>query len=285
VTRVLVLGAAGMLGHKLLQHLSPVFDTVGTVRGDASARPKALESYQLRGGVAATDLPSVARALDEVKPHVVANCIGVVKQLEEAKHATHVIAINALFPHQVADLCGDRGVRLIHFSTDCVFSGKRGPSKEDDTPDAYDLYGRSKLLGEVDRPGALTIRTSIIGRELARQTGLLEWMISQRGRRIKGFANALYTGFPTATIADLVSRLIRDFPDLSGVWHVSSEGISKYDLLKVVNRVYQLGVEIDRDEDFHCDRRLDSSRFRAATGFAPASWERMIADMHADAPL
>ncbi len=274
-----------MLGHKLLQRLSPVFDTVGTVRGDVQSRAKALEGYQLRGDVSAMDLRSVARVVDDVRPDVVVNCIGIIKQLEEAKHAAPVIAINALFPHQVAEVCGERDVRLIHFSTDCVFSGKHGPSREEDTPDAYDLYGRSKLLGEVDRPHALTIRTSIIGRELARQTGLLEWMISQRGRRIKGYANALYTGFTTGALADLVIRVIRDFADLSGVWHVSSEAISKYDLLGIVNRVYQLGVEIDRDEDFHCDRRLDSSRFRAATGFAPAAWERMIADMHAELSL
>jgi dTDP-4-dehydrorhamnose reductase len=274
-----------MLGHKLLQHLSPVFDTVGTVRGDTRERPKALDGYPLRGDVSAMDLPSVARVVDDVRPDVVVNCIGIIKQLEEAKNAARVIAINALFPHQVADLCGERNIRLIHFSTDCVFSGKHGPSREEDTPDAYDLYGRSKLLGEVDRPGALTIRTSIIGRELARQTGLLEWMMSQRGRRIKGYANALYTGFTTGALADLVIRLIRDFADLSGVWHVSSEAISKYDLLGIVNRVYQLGAEIDRDEDFHCDRRLDSGRFRAAIGFSPASWERMIADMHAESPV
>jgi dTDP-4-dehydrorhamnose reductase len=285
LTRVLVLGAAGMLGHKLLEHLAPVFDVVGTVRGDIGVRPKALDGHQLRGDVSAADLLSVSRVLDEVSPDVVVNCIGIIKQLEEAKNAVPVVAINALFPHQVADLCGTRGMRLIHFSTDCVFSGKHGPSTEEDTPDAYDLYGRSKLLGEVDRPGALTIRTSIIGRELGRQKGLLEWMISQRGRRIKGFANALYTGFPTGALADLVIRVIRDFPDLSGVWHVSSEAISKYELLGIVNRVYRLGVEIDRDEDFHCDRRLDSGRFRAATGFAPESWERMIADMHVESPL
>ncbi len=280
----MVLGATGMLGHKLLQRLSPTFDTFGTLRGDRTGYPKALAGYQLRMSVSAADIASVARALDDVRPDVAINCIGIVKQLEQAKQAVQTISLNALFPHQLAELCRERGVRLIHFSTDCVFSGKHGPSAEDDPPDPSDLYGRSKLLGEVGGPGALTIRTSIVGRELARQTGLIEWFISQRGGRIKGYANALYTGFTTCAMADLLTRIIRDFPDLAGVWHVSSEPISKYDLLQIVNRVYGLAISIARDEEFRCDRRLDSSRFRAATGFMPASWDQMISEMRANEP-
>ena len=170
--------------------------------------------------------------------------------------------MNALFPHQLARLCGRYDARLIHFSTDCVFSGTRGCYTENDPPDAQDLYGRSKLLGEVVGPGCLTIRSSIIGHELRAGMGLLEWFMAQRGNQVRGFANALYTGLTTPAMSDLVARAASEWPDLDGLWQVASEPISKYDLLGIVNRVYGLGITIERDAEFHCDRRLDGGRFR-----------------------
>ena len=213
---------------------------------------------------------------------MVLNCIGIIKQTKAANDPLPAIAINSLFPHQLARLTSMRGARLFHFSTDCVFSGRRGNYVEDDLPDPVDLYGRSKLLGEVDAPGALTLRMSMVGRELRGHLGLIDWFLSQRGRRVSGYARALYSGLTTIATADLVARLIRAHPQLEGVWQVSGEPISKFDLLAIVNRVYALGIEIVRDETFVCDRRLDSSRFRNATGWRPASWEDMIADMHSE---
>lgn len=279
--RVLVFGAAGMLGHKLLERLSSRFETFGTLRGTAAGLPATLPTQRLIENVSGTDVAALRTVLDTVRPDVAINCIGIIKQLKEAKAAVPSIAINALLPHQLAELCGERGIRLLHFSTDCVFSGRQGPYTEQDFPDAADLYGRTKLLGELDQPGCLTLRTSIIGPELRHGLSLFAWFLQQRGGRVKGFANALYTGFPTTAMADLVGDLIAHHPDLHGLWHVSSDPISKYDLLGLINAAYGLGVTIDRDEDFHCDRRLDSSRFRAATGYAPPSWPQMIADMHA----
>jgi dTDP-4-dehydrorhamnose reductase len=283
--RVLILGAGGMLGHKLLERLSTAgCEVIGTLRGSGEPykSTRALAGGRLRLGVSAEDIESVARALDETRAQAVINCIGVVKQREAAKDPASAIAVNALFPHLLAGLCRERGARLLHFSTDCVFSGRRGPYRESDPSDAEDLYGRTKFLGEVSAPGCLTLRSSIIGREIAGRAGLLEWFIAQRGQQVRGFAGALYSGLTTLAMADLVLDLLIRFTDIEGVWQVSGEPVSKFELLHIVNDVYDTRVSIQRDDAFLCDRRLDSSRFRARTGFRPSSWRSMIEAMHRD---
>ena len=282
--RVIVLGAAGMLGHKLLQRLRTEHEAAGTIRDAApdAGLSRALAGVKLYPGVDAADLASLERALDDWKAQVVLNCIGIIKQSKAASDPLPSIAINSLLPHQLAQMAAARGARLIHFSTDCVFSGRRGNYVEDDEPDPVDLYGRSKLLGEVTAPNALTLRTSIVGRELRGHLGLIDWFLSQRGGRINGYVRALYSGLTTLAAADLVAWLIRAHPELQGVWQVSGEPISKFDLLQIVKRVYRLDIEIAPDEHFVCDRRLDSTRFRTHTGWRPPSWEDMIAAMHRD---
>jgi dTDP-4-dehydrorhamnose reductase len=273
-----------MLGHKLLQRLRTHFEVAGTIREpepNAELR-RVLSNVKLYPEVAANNLASLGRAIDEWGAQVVLNCIGIVKQRPAAKDAIPSIAVNSLFPHQLAQLTTARGAKLIHFSTDCVFSGRHGNYVEDDLPDPIDLYGRSKLLGELATRGTLTLRMSIIGRELRGHLGLIDWFLSQRGCPVKGYAGALYTGLTTIATADLIGQLIRAHPTLEGLWHVSGEPISKFDLLQMVNRVYGLGWEIARDEGFFCDRRLDSSRFRKHTGWHPPSWEEMICSMHSD---
>jgi dTDP-4-dehydrorhamnose reductase len=282
--RVIVLGAAGMLGHKLLQRLRAHFEVAGTIREPephAELR-RVLSDVKLYPEVVANNLPSWERAIDDWGAQVVLNCIGIVKQRAAATDPILSIAINSLFPHQLAQLTAARGAKLIHFSTDCVFSGRHGNYVEDDLPDPVDLYGRSKLLGELATPGTLTLRMSVVGRELRGHLGLIDWFLSQHGRPVKGYAGALYTGLTTIATADLIAQLIREHPTLEGVWHVSGEPISKFELLQMVNRVYGLGWEIARDEGFFCDRRLDSSRFRKHTGWHPPSWEEMICSMHSD---
>jgi dTDP-4-dehydrorhamnose reductase len=282
--RVLVLGASGMLGHKLLQRLRGKFEIAGTIRSAAPDRVvrEALPGLKLYAAVDAAEPDTIARAIDDCRPAAVVNCIGIVKQAPEAHDAMPSISVNSLLPHQLHRLAADRGIRLIHFSTDCVFSGRHGPYGEDDIPDPPDLYGRSKLLGEIAGRGALTLRTSIVGRELRQHRGLIEWCLRQRGRRIKGFAGALYSGLTTSAMADLVGDIIAAHPGLDGLWQVSAAPISKFDLLQIVNRVYDLGIEIERDEDFVCDRRLDSARFRKLTGWQPQPWPDMIGAMRSE---
>ena len=282
--RVIVLGAAGMLGHKLLQRLRTDYEAAGTIRDAAPdvGLPRALPGVKLYPGVDATDLASLERAVDDWNAQVLVNCIGIIKQSKAASDPLPSIAINSLLPHQLAQIAAARGARLVHFSTDCVFSGRRGNYVEGDEPDPVDLYGRSKLLGEVAAPNALTLRTSIVGRELRGHLGLIDWFLSQRGGRINGYVRALYSGLTTLAAADLVAWLIRAHPALQGLWQVSGEPISKFDLLQIVKRVYKLDIEIAPDQHFVCDRRLDSTRFRNHTGWRPPSWEDMIVAMHRD---
>jgi dTDP-4-dehydrorhamnose reductase len=217
-----------------------------------------------------------------VRPTVVVNCVGIVKQLKAAGDPVPSISINSLFPHRLATLASAAGARIIHISTDCVFRGDRGHYSERDTPDASDLYGRTKLLGEVSGPRCLTLRTSIIGRELSATTGLLEWFLAQRTGRAKGYTHARFSGVTTHALADVLADIIERHPGLAGVYHVASRPISKYDLLKKLNDAYNAGVDIDASDDVHIDRTLDGSAFQKATGLTIRSWDEMIGQMASD---
>jgi dTDP-4-dehydrorhamnose reductase len=279
--RILILGGGGMLGHQLVADLQPHFETWTTLRGSV----RAYEQYGIfdpgrtLGGIDVLNFDAVTEAVARVRPHAVINCVGIIKQLAEAKDPLLSVSINALLPHRLHRLCRAAGARLIHFSTDCVFNGQKGMYTEDDPSDALDLYGRSKFLGETAGDGALTIRSSIIGHELGRGSGLLEWFLSRRGTRIKGYRRAIFSGFTTIEMARIVRRVLTEHPDLSGTWQVSSEPINKYDLLMLIRRAYDIDVEIEPDDEVRIDRSLDSTRFRRATGYVPPSWPGMIEEM------
>ena len=283
--RVLILGGSGMLGHKLWQTLSGRFDTRATFRQPPGfyARAGLFDPSRAIGGVSAHDFDGVVRALASARPEVVVNCVGIVKQDAAAKDPYQSIAVNALFPHRLAQACAAAGARLIHLSTDCVFTGRRGNYEESDASDAEDIYGRTKWLGEVDYEHCLTLRTSMIGRELQGAHGLVEWFLSQRGKSVRGFKRAVFSGFTTGALASLIGDIIADHKTLSGVRHVAAEPVNKFDLLTLVRDAFGLEIEIEPDETFVCDRSLDGSRFRRETGFAPAPWPEMIERMARDA--
>jgi dTDP-4-dehydrorhamnose reductase len=281
MTRVLVLGGTGMLGHKLCQVLGPEFETFATFRSSPPAIPGVFDRVEAVEGVDAHEIATVISAIHRVNPDYVINAIGVVKQREEAKQAVPTITLNSLFPHQVAAACREQSARLIQMSTDCVFSGARGRYTERDIPDPVDLYGRSKLLGEIDDGLALTLRTSIIGREIGAGLGLVEWFLSQAGGRVRGYANAIYSGLTTDTLSHMIAAIISS-ESLHGIWHVSSDGISKYDLLVRLNDAFNTQTVIERDQDFRCDRSLVSERFYRETGLTPPGWDEMIGDLAKD---
>lgn len=283
--RVLLLGAGGMLGHKLLERLPAHGHAVtGTVRDPVPDPALAARApgARLVGGVAADEFGPVRALLDALRPEAVVNCVGIIKQLKQAKDAVPSIRINALLPHLLGEWCAARGARLVHFSTDCVFSGQRGPYQPDDPADAQDLYGRTKHMGEVAGPGCLTIRSSIIGHELKGHVSLVDWFLSRAGGEARGYARALYTGLPTVVMADLVARALADWRGLDGVWQATSEAIDKFALLGLINERYGLGVRLSRDEDFHCDRRLDGRAFSERTGWSAPAWPELVRLMHED---
>ncbi len=282
--KILILGATGMLGHKLMQVLSKQFPVTGTLRGSATALSDHLvfSGMHLIGNTRADEITSIREAIERSDPDVVINCIGIVKQLPEAQDPLKSISINALFPHQLAQLCRERTIRLIHMSTDCVFSGKKGCYAEDDPSDADDLYGRTKFLGEVSYPGCLTVRTSIIGRELGTTHGLVEWFLGQEGKTVPGYKNAIFSGLTTNALAAILGDIIAGYPDLSGVVQVASRPISKYDLLVLLKKVYGIPVDIRPDTAVVNNRSLDARRFRKETNIKIPSWEYMIEEMYRD---
>ena len=274
-----MLGGTGMLGHEAVRVLAGDFQVHASVRDVAAAErhdlPAELHAFD---AYASEELPDL---LERSAPHAVVNCIGIVKQLEDASRPLPAIEINSLFPHRLAEACAARGIRLLHLSTDCVFSGELPAAaayREDSVPDPRDLYGRSKLLGEVTEGDALTLRTSIIGWELGRASGLLEWAASQAGKDVRGFAGAIFSGLTTRALSRGIGALVRDFPGLRGLYHVSAEPISKYDLLVAVNSALDLDLRIERVEEPRINRALDSSRLRAATGLEIPTWPQMVAE-------
>lgn len=280
--RLLVLGASGMLGNAVLQLFSqsPGYHAFGSVRSSGTLRllPKQLHE-NIVTGVDVENFDSLTRLFASVQPDVVINCIGLVKQLAEADDPLAAIPINSMLPHRLARLCEVAGARLVHMSTDCVFSGDQGMYTEGDFADANDLYGRSKYLGEVDYPNAITLRTSIIGHELAGARSLVGWFLAQEGK-VKGFKRAIFSGLPTVEIARIISDHVIPHPELQGLYHVSAAPISKYDLLSLVAQVYGKTIEIIPDDTFTIDRSLDSNRFRLATGYDAPEWPILIKSMH-----
>ncbi len=273
-----------MLGHKLVQILQKRFDIWTTLRKDSSdfISFRIINSERIINGIKVENFDVVQRMLDVFKPDVIINAVGIIKQLPTSKEVVETLKINSIFPHQLAQIAQASGARLITISTDCVFNGRKGNYTEKDISDAEDLYGRSKNLGEVSAPGCLTLRTSIIGRELQTSHSLVEWFLSNRGKKVKGYTEAIYSGFPTIILADIITDLIENHKNLQGLYHVSSETISKFDLLCLLKDFYKVPIEIEPYADFEIDRSLDSSKFRKETGFAPLGWEEMIEKMAQD---
>jgi len=280
--RVLVVGASGMLGNALIRFLAASADIEawGTVRRVPGAFANVPFTQRLLADVDVENHDSLVRAFALAQPEVVVNCVGLVKQIAAANDPLRALPVNSLLPHRLADLSRAVQARLIHISTDCVFSGKKGNYTESDAADAQDLYGRSKYLGEVDYPHAITLRTSIIGPELGPAHGLVGWFLSQNGP-VRGYRRAVFSGLPTVELA----RVIRDYllprSGLHGIYHVSAMPIAKYELLCLIAAEYRRSNEIAPDDDVVIDRSLDSSRFRRATGYSPPAWPDLIRSMQA----
>lgn len=282
--KILILGASGMLGSTIFRHFSSIgFETIGTVRKLSSGYKNDVPNHsKLIGNVEVLKEDSLIRLFAQTKPDVVINCIGLIKQLADVNDPLITLPINAMLPHRLATLSKACGARLIHFSTDCVFSGKKGGYSEEDESDALDLYGKSKFIGELhDYDNALTIRTSIIGHGLTPNSSLVDWFLSRKDK-IYGYKNAIFSGLPTIEIASILEKYVIPNETLHGLYHVSAKPISKFDLLNLVARQYDNDIEIISKEDFFIDRSLLSDRFHEKTGYVAATWPELISLMHQD---
>lgn len=281
--RILILGGDGMLGHRLLAEFEGGHDAAVTLRGplERYAAFPILNARKRFCDVDVLDFRTIERAVRVFEPEVVINAIGIVKQRDDADDRRLAIEINALLPHRLAALCRDRGARLIHVSTDCVFSGRQGLYRETDNADAEDVYGRTKFLGEVAAPGCLTLRTSIIGRELSRKRGLLEWLMAQHGE-IRGFTRAVFSGLTTHEFGRVVRMLVERHPGANGLYHVASQPIDKSSLLMGIKKALDLPVEIVPDDSVVVDRSLDGSLFNQTYSYNPPSWDRMVTELRGD---
>lgn len=282
--KILVVGGTGMLGHKLIQVFKKEFDVYTTIRSDFASFKKydLLEREKVFDKIEVDKFESFEKIIEDIKPDFVINAVGLIKQLPSSEDAVLTFNINSIFPQRMARIAAKYGFRLINISTDCVFSGKTGNYTETDISDAKDIYGKSKFLGEVFAESCLTIRTSIIGRELSTEHSLLEWFLSNNGNTVKGYKNAIYTGFPTIILAEILAGIINNQPAMDGLYHLSSEPINKFELLNLIKEKYNLNIEIEPFEDFYIDRSLDCTKFRNLTGFQPPSWEEMISRMASD---
>jgi dTDP-4-dehydrorhamnose reductase len=280
--KILVLGANGMLGNAMFRVLSEKsnWQVHGTVRSESSKRFFRAEiAERLLFGIDVEHHDSLSKAFIEVRPNVVINCVGLIKQLADADDPLQAIPINSLLPHRLARLCELSGARLIHMSTDCVFAGDKGGYRESDPSDANDLYGRSKFQGEVAYSHSVTLRTSIIGHELQSAHGLVDWFLSQQ-ECCNGYTRAIFSGLPTVVLAQVVRDVVIPNAKLSGVYHVAAEPISKYDLLKLISDVYGKTIEIVPSDQLVIDRSLNADRFRDSTGYDAPSWPKLIELMH-----
>ena len=280
--RVMVLGVTGMLGNAMFRVLSanPGQVVYGTARSENSRRYFSGNlSSQIIIGVDAENHDSLIKAFAAVRPDVVVNCVGLVKQLADANDPLQAVPINALLPHRLAALCQATGARFVHISTDCVFSGAKGNYLESDFPDAYDLYGRSKLLGEVDHPNAITLRTSIVGHELSGQRSLVGWFLAQQSS-VKGFTRAIFSGLPTVELARVVCDFVLPRSELHGIYHVAARSINKFDLLKLVAKTYGKDIEIIPSDELVIDRSLNADRFKEATGYVSPEWPVLVQRMY-----
>lgn len=279
--RLVILGGSGMLGHTLWERLSQRFpDTYTTIRKGIRdyGNDRLFGSDRVIDHINVMDFRMLEGALRVIKPDVILNCIGITKRREEPQNPIPSIILNAMLPHKLAKMSADLKAKLIHFSTDCVFDGRTGRYSDDAPTNATDLYGRTKALGEVTGNSVLTLRSSFIGKELREGTELLEWFLSQKNA-VRGFKNAIYTGLTTLELCRVIERLLLDYPDASGLYNVSSEPINKFDLLRLIGEKMHHCVDIIPDESFHCDRSLDSARFRRDFGYTPPTWTKMVEEL------
>ena len=280
---VLVLGASGMLGHKMLQVLSKENSVCGTVRDLNVGKYELISEYPLIGGVDATKFDTVSKAIKIFRPDIVVNCIGIIKQLPESNDVMKSMILNSVLPHKLATYCAAHNSKLVHISTDCIFSGNRGMYRESDISDVDDIYGLTKYVGEINDFHNITLRTSIIGREIITQHGLVEWFLSNRGKTVNGYRKSIFSGVTTIELSRIVNKLLKD-DYMRGLYNVVAEPVTKFDLITNINKYIcdRDRVNIVSVDGENIDRSLDGSTLYRFNSYQAPSWDTMIKEMMTD---
>ena len=285
--KLLILGGSGMVGHRLAKKLSNQYEIFSLLRerSDLDSNQffeKVLPKNQCIFIDDINEYENLNNTVKKISPDIIINCIGVIKQRDKVENVLNMMRINSLLPHVLNQICNKNKIKLIHLSTDCVFSGTKGNYQESDNPDPIDEYGESKLRGEIKKGNALTIRTSFIGPELFNKKSLFEWVKSQKNGEIDGFTNAIYSGLTTLAFSEIIENIIDKHQNLNGIWHISSNPISKFDLIEMINQKFNLKIKINRNSSFRCDRSLNSSKFQEETKIQIPSWRVMIDNLYKD---
>ena len=277
-----------MLGHELVKQFSKKYELFVSIRRERTLAISSIfknildeDRFFFIDEIDQTD--KIENIIKKISPDILINCLGTVKQKidkNDKNDIKNMYLSNENFPHIISEICSKNNVKLIHFSTDCVFSGDKGNYKESDIPDPTDDYGKSKMLGEIMNGNHLTIRTSFIGPEIYSKSSFFEWIISNKNNEINGFSNAIYSGFTTKAFAKILSEVIDEHKNLNGLWHISSNPINKFDLIKLISKVYKLNIKINRNSSFQCDRSLNSLKFRNKTNITIPSWNDMIKNLY-----
>ena len=283
--KVLILGADGMLGHVLCRSLfnDPHFDVHATTILSEPGMywfTKKLSS-RIIFNLNADRFDNLLPVFHSIKPDIIINCIAIIKPVDILKNPISSINLNTLLPHKLAEISKINGTRIIQISSDIVFDGKKGTYNENDQVNISDRYGMSKYLGEIDGPNCFTIRTSIIGHELNKKTNLLEWFLSQ-SQQVEGYTKAIYSGLPTIELSNVIIKYIIPNKSIHGIYHISSDPISKFDLLKLIASRYQLQINVEPNDKVTVDRSLNSNAFRSISGYAPKAWPELINSMYED---
>jgi dTDP-4-dehydrorhamnose reductase len=287
--RILILGGNGLIGHKMYQLISNNYqDTWVTLRNNLSSYSYS-EIYNSEKVIDKIDLSNFKLLLNQLNvlnPDVVINACGITIRRGIDAFKSNSIILNSALPHFLNEWVVSNNKRLIHFSTDCVFSGKKGDYLDNDIKDAIDIYGLTKSMGEViDSKCAITLRGSMIGRELENKTELLEWFLHQKNNVIKGFTNVIYSGITTVRMAEIILKIINEYPNLSGIYNISSEPISKFDLLKKWNDKFSINATIEIDKNYTSNKNLISDKLFKIIQLEQPIWDDLIHQLKIDEEL
>ncbi len=274
--KILVLGVNGLLGHRVFINLNKnkKFKVIGTLRSmnknNIFIKKKIIENFNV------LNFDNLKKKINYIRPDFIINCIGVTNKKIKNNKTSDLILINSVLPHYLDSLSKKLKFKLIHISTDCVFSGLKNFYTEIDPCDVQDLYGLTKFIGEIRNSKNLTIRTSIIGHEMSEKNGLLEWFLSQKS--VKGFSKVVYSGVTTNQLSEIIERCITKY-NLSGLFQVSSKPISKFELLKLIKKIYKKDIKIKKSVKMKKKLILNSKKFTKKTKYLVKPWKDQIEEM------